>query len=191
MQVVLEGIDTAGKSTQIALLKEEFKDAIFTKEPGGTELGKRIREILLHDFKDSAICAKAELFLFLSDRAEHYEKLILPNKNKLIICDRSLISGIAYAKDFDFEFLKKLNLFALNGILPQKVVLLKLDKDTLEFRLKQKEADSIEARGVEYLLNLQERLIFTIEKLGVECEIIDASEEISVINSKIVEFIKK
>ena len=66
MYVVLEGIDTAGKSTQIMRLKEIFTNAIFTCEPGGSALGMKIREILLH----TSLCQKAEMLLFLADRAE-------------------------------------------------------------------------------------------------------------------------
>ncbi len=64
MYVVFEGIDCVGKSTQISLLKEIYKDAIFTLEPGGTELGKHLREILLN--KTHPISKRAELLLFFS-----------------------------------------------------------------------------------------------------------------------------
>jgi len=90
MYIAIEGIDTAGKSTQIELLKKEFKDFLFIKEPGFTDFGKKIREII---FKDN-ISKKAELFLFLADRAETIE-IIKQNFNKTIISDRSVISGIA------------------------------------------------------------------------------------------------
>ena len=92
MLVIFEGIDCVGKTTQINLLKEIYKDAIITKEPGGTKFGKKIRNLLLNG---DEISKKAELFLFLADRNEHYEKVIKPNLNNLILSDRSLISGIS------------------------------------------------------------------------------------------------
>ena len=94
MYVVIEGIDTAGKSTQLEILSKKFSDAIFTKEPGATKLGSKLREMALNGEAKSKI---AEMFLFLADRAEHIEEVIKPNIDKMIISDRSVISGIAYA----------------------------------------------------------------------------------------------
>ena len=186
MYVVLEGIDTAGKSTQIARLKEIFTNAIFTCEPGGSALGEKIREILLH----TPLCQKAEMLLFLADIAEHFTKVIQPNLNQWIISDRSLISGIAYAKDFDYKILESLNLFVMENTLPNKAILLELNKETLEYRLSQKGQDRIEQRGVAYLLELQERLKEVIVRLNVESLIINASLSQDSITAQIVEFIR-
>ena len=152
MYVALEGIDCVGKSTQISLLKKEFKEAIFTFEPGATELGKHLRELLLKS--DKKISKKAELLLFLADRAQHFDELLCENKDRLIISDRSLISGMAYAKDFDLELLFNLNSFALNKLLPQKIVFLSIDIKNLKKRLEKKEQDKIEQRGFEYFLEI-------------------------------------
>ena len=95
MLINLEGVDGAGKSTQIALLASTFKDAIITKEPGATPLGTQIRKIILGE--NLNISHQSEMFLFLADRAEHYEKIIKPNRDKMVFCDRSFVSGIAYA----------------------------------------------------------------------------------------------
>ncbi len=82
MYITIEGIDTAGKSTQIALLQEAFTDAVITKEPGGTDAGNNIRDIVLHQGLQSS---KAEFLLFLADRAEHITQVIQPNTVKMII----------------------------------------------------------------------------------------------------------
>ena len=156
MYVALEGIDCVGKSTQISLLKKEFKEAIFTFEPGATELGKHLRELLLKS--DKKISKKAELLLFLADRAQHFDELLCENKDRLIISDRSLISGMAYAKDFDLELLFNLNSFALNKLLPQKIVFLSIDIKNLKKRLEKKEQDKIEQRGFEYFLEIQNKI---------------------------------
>ncbi|MCI5969452.1 dTMP kinase [Helicobacter sp.] len=187
MYIALEGIDTAGKSTQIARLKEVLKDAIFTFEPGATPLGKRIREILLNT---EVLSLKAEMLLFLADRAEHFASVIAPNLDKLILSDRSLISGIAYAKDFDFKILESFNAFVMENILPNKAILLELDKQTLEYRLNQKGKDRIEQRGITYLLELQERLKETMEFLKIESLVINASLPQDSITKQIMEFIQ-
>ena len=187
MYVAIEGIDTCGKSTQIAELKKIYSHAIFTREPGGSELGLELREILLK--KNLKVCKEAEVLLFLADRAEHTSEVLFPNQNKLIIADRSLISGIAYAKDFSFEILKTLNLFATNGILPDKIIFLEISKEALRKRLKDKENDKIEMRGIEYLLDLQAQIKEVILKLGICSLNLDASLEKENITKKIIEFI--
>ncbi len=186
MYIAVEGIDTAGKSTQINLLKKEFKNALFVKEPGYTKLGRKLREIIFND----DISKKSELFLFLADRSELIEKTIKPNLNNLIISDRSVISGIAYAMPFfDFDILVNLNHFATNSIFPQKVIILKLDKDTLIYRLSQKQNDNIEKRGINYLLNIQNNLIQTCNRLEIPYILIDASKPVDEINFRIKKII--
>ena len=190
MYVAIEGIDTAGKSTQIARLKEHFKDAIITKEPGGTRSGAKIREIVL---EGSLASKKAEFLLFLADRAEHVEEIIKPNKSKLIISDRSAISGVAYALiqgSIDTDDLVRLNDFATDGIYPQIAFLLRLTPKELSHRLSQKELDGIEKRGEEYLLAIQEAIIQAADLLGIELVIIDATKSIEQITEAIIQRIE-
>ena len=73
----------------------------------------------------------AEMFLFLADRAEHIEEVINTNKNNLVISDRSMISGIAYASTFPLEKMIELNLLATNNVLPSHVILLELSPEEL------------------------------------------------------------
>jgi len=182
MYIAIEGIDTAGKSTQIELLKKEFDNILFIKEPGFTDFGKKIRNIIFND----DISKKAELFLFLADRAETIEKIVKPNLNKNILTDRSVVSGIAYAMEFfDFNMLVNLNKFATDSIFPEYVIILKLDKDTLHYRLSQKTHDNIEKRGIEYLLNIQDNLIEVCNRLEIPYLLLDASNPIEEINFRI------
>lgn len=186
MYAVIEGIDTAGKSTQLELLKKKFPKATFTKEPGGTALGIKLRTMALSGEAKSKI---AEMFLFLADRAEHIEEVIKNSENKMIISDRSMISGIAYASQLDIDKLINLNLIATNNTLPSHVILLKLSPEELKFRLSQKENDSIELRGIDYLINIQNRMEETIKKLNINYIFIDASLKIEEIEQKIEDFI--
>ncbi len=191
MYVAIEGIDTAGKSTQLARLKEACQDAVITKEPGATHIGERIRDIVLNGGVQSA---KAEFLLFLADRAEHMQEVIKPNLGKLIISDRSVVSGVAYAlvqKNISKEEILALNAFATDGIYPQKLFLLQLSEEELTFRLSQKELDGIEARGTAYLLNIQKALIEAARSLGIELIIIDASNPIEAITQEIITTIKE
>lgn len=186
MYLILEGIDTAGKSTQLDILKQKYPMAIFTKEPGGTALGSKIRDIVL---KGEATSKVAEMLLFLADRAQHSYEIIRQNPDEMIISDRGVISGIGYAKDVPMEIAITLNLVALNGAVPSKIVLLELTREELEKRLSQKQNDAIENRGVDYLLEVQSRMKTAIEQLKFDVKFIDANKNVSEIANEIQDFI--
>lgn len=190
MYVLFEGIDTCGKSTQIELISKKHPEIVITHEPGGTAFGKKAREILL---SDSLASKRAELLLFLADRAEHYQEVISPNKDKVIISDRGFLSGIGYALangDFDFDELVNLNRFALEGNFPDKVILFLTDMKTLEERTSAKSLDGIELRGLEYLLNVQEHMKQSILKLGIPHLFVDATEDIETIHTHITDYLR-
>ena len=190
MYVAIEGIDTAGKSTQIEALKQHFTNAVITKEPGATKIGSKIREIVLSGEIKSK---KAEFLLFLADRAEHIQEVVKPNLGKIIISDRSVISGIAYALvqgAITKDELVSLNRFATDDILPEKVFLLNLSEDELKFRLSQKELDGIELRGVEYLLEIQKNIKTAVKMLDLELVEIDAKNSIENITKELIKHIK-
>ena len=130
MFITFEGIEGSGKSSLIAQLKKYFKssklEAFFSKEPGGTDLGKEIRKILLNP--KYSFDPTSELLLLLADRAEHVQKIIRPNlqKNKLIFCDRYLDSTLAYqgsGRNLDKKFIKKM-FKALDFPIPDLTILL-------------------------------------------------------------------
>jgi dTMP kinase len=190
MYILFEGIDTCGKSTQIELLTQVQPGIITTHEPGGTAFGKKAREILL---SDSLRSKRAELLLFLADRAEHYEEVIEPNRDKVLVSDRGFISGIGYALangDFDFDELVRLNRFALKGHLPDRVILFLTDMETLRERTSQKSLDGIELRGLEYLLRVQEYMKETVLTLDIPHLFIDATESIENIHQSILTYLK-
>ena len=190
MYILFEGIDGAGKSTQIARLAAVFPQAIVTKEPGGTKLGENLREILL---KENGLDKRAEILLFLADRAEHSGKIIKPNSDKMILSDRGFVSGMAYALaggNFSFEELLSLNKFALQGNFPQKIVFFKADESTLRSRLGSRaQMDGIEARGFSYLLRVQDAMEEILQKLDARYVTIDAALDEEKITNLIKEFI--
>ena len=190
MYILFEGIDGAGKSTQIGRLAAAFPQAIVTKEPGGTKLGENLREILL---KENDLDKRAEILLFLADRAEHFGKIIKPNLDKMILSDRGFVSGMAYALaggNFSFDELLNLNKFALQGNFPQKIVFFKADESTLRSRLGSRaQMDGIEARGFAYLLRVQDAMEEILQKLDVRYVTIGAAWNEEKITNLIKEFI--
>ncbi|CAA6811787.1 MAG: Thymidylate kinase (EC [uncultured Sulfurovum sp.] len=191
MYVLFEGIDTCGKSTQIDLLNKVFTNLVLTKEPGGTNFGIKAREILL---EDSLTSKRAELLLFLADRAEHYHQVIKKNQKNLLISDRGFLSGIGYAlanDDFRFEHLLELNKFALEDNFPDLIILFITNMETLEKRMGEKQLDGIELRGLNYLMSVQFHMQKSLEKLNIPYLLIDATDTIENIHNTITKKIQR
>lgn len=192
MYILFEGIDTSGKSTQIKRLCDADKTILSTQEPGGTILGKTLREIILNS--NHKLSATAEFYLFLADRAEHYEKVIKPNRDKLILSDRGFISGMAYAfcndENLQMEFLLRANKYALGNAYPDKIVLFETTEELLLQRLGEKSHDNIEERGIKYLMQVQESMKRIVDYTHIDCLHIDASQNIDEITKQIEGFIK-
>jgi dTMP kinase len=134
--ITFEGGEGAGKTTLIekifATLKTEGFPVLHTRAPGGTPLGTELRRLLLdHPY---GITPRAELFLFLADRAQHVEEIIRPalHKEQIVLCDRFNDSTLAYqgARGFDPVWLNSLLTFACNGITPQLTLYLDCDIET-------------------------------------------------------------
>ena len=128
--ISFEGGDGAGKSTQVGLLAAALRargyEVVITREPGGTELGVRIRELLL---SGGEVSPRAEALLFAADRAQHVAALVRPAlaRGAVVISDRYLDSSLAYqggARDLDVADVRKISLWATAGLLPQLTVLL-------------------------------------------------------------------
>jgi len=189
MYVIFEGIDTCGKSTQIELLRRRHPEAIVTREPGGTPFGEKAREILLETGVQSR---RAELLLFLADRAEHYEEVVRPHRSGLVFSDRGFLSGIGYALangGVGLEELIALNHFALRGDWPDHIIFFETDLPTLRERTGAKSLDTIEQRGLEYLMEVQRQMRSALEKLAIPHLILDARESVETLQHRILDYL--
>jgi dTMP kinase len=140
MFVTFEGADGSGKSTQAELLRDalavEGHDVVLTREPGGTELGERARELVLNG---PHMGAWAEAALFAASRAEHVEEVIRPalERGAVVICDRYVDSSLAYqgaARGLGVDEVLRLNLAVTGGLLPDVTFVLLIDPDVAASR---------------------------------------------------------
>ncbi|MDR2431960.1 MAG: dTMP kinase [Candidatus Margulisbacteria bacterium] len=130
--ITFEGPDGSGKTTQSKMLYEELlrqgRPAIWTREPGGTKSGRKIRSMLLDD-PGVELSPETELFLFAADRAQHIAEIIRPalDAGKIVICDRYMDSTTAYqsgGRGFPVEMIVALNEYSTGGLRPDLTFLL-------------------------------------------------------------------
>jgi dTMP kinase len=154
MFVTFEGVDGAGKSTQAQLLRtalaDDGRDVVLTREPGGTELGERIRGLLL---AGAAMSAWAEAALFAAARAQLVEEVIMPalDRGADVVCDRYLDSSLAYqgiARGLGVDTVLELNLRVTRGVLPDVTFLISLDPEEAARRGGQ--TDRLEREGIDF-----------------------------------------
>ena len=131
MFVTLEGVDGAGKSTQARLLADALgPETILLREPGGTPVGERLRELLKD--ADLELSPRSELLLFCAARAELVERVIKPalQAGRDVVCDRFVDSTVAYqggARGMEPELVDQLNAAAVDGCMPERTILLRVD----------------------------------------------------------------
>ena len=149
LYIALEGGEGSGKSSQAKVLARRL-DAVLTREPGGTPLGAELRKLLLS--RDlPAVSARAEALMMAADRAEHMDVVVEPAlaAGRHVVSDRSVYSSLAYqggARGLGVEVVRTMNEFALNGRLPDVVLLLQASPEVARSRMKSL-PDRLEAAG--------------------------------------------
>ena len=135
--ITIEGCEGVGKSTQLALLKEYFEskgiDAIFTREPGGTDIAEQIRGIILNA-NNKALTPVTELLLYAAARRQHTEEKIIKalQEGKVVVCDRYADSTVAYqgyARNLDKDLIESLNQIAMANVKIDLTLFLDLDPE--------------------------------------------------------------
>ncbi len=161
--IAIEGIDGSGKSSLAknlhqALLAQEYQ-VLLTKEPGATALGQQLRTLVQE--KKVPICPKAEFLLFATDRAQHFQEVIIPNlaHGKIIISDRMADSSLVYqgfGRGLDKHTIAMVSAWTMNDIKPDITIYVKVSLETASARVKQRNAEltSFEKEKQEFIQKL-------------------------------------
>lgn len=199
--ISFEGGEACGKSTQIKLFKEYLQqqsiDFVSTREPGGTDLGEEIRNLLLHS--KGKMSSQTEFLLFSASRAKLIEDIVLPalEDGKLVVMDRFFDSSYTYqgyAGNLDIDDLKSITNFATRGVVPDLTILLDI---TFEEGMKRKskdenlkDLDRIEQKGRDYHNKVREGYLKLAQQNPNRIVVIDASKSIDEVFSQIKQVFK-
>lgn len=204
--ISFEGLDGAGKTTQLGLLEQWFRtqniSCVSTREPGGTLLGNEIRHLLLQR-PELAITPLAEAFLFQADRAQHFSTLILPALavGTHIITDRCFDSSIAYqgvARNIGAELVEQLSLVATQGYIPDLTILLDLDPALVQIRTKRIEDHSsthqeqtrFDKEHEEFHTRLRQAFLLLAQKHPERIKVIDATQSPQQVHQDIIALVE-
>jgi dTMP kinase len=185
--ITFEGVEGCGKSTQAHALLEHLRSidvpVTLSREPGGTPLGERFRQILL-DTAQSDMLPLTELFLYLASRAEHTAKVVLPAllRGEVVISDRYADASVAYqggGRGLGRETVERLNQVATGGVKPDVTFLMDLDPEEGIARLLkgrgEKARDRIESEVFEFHRMVRETYLEMAEREPARFEVIDAT----------------
>ncbi len=195
--ISFEGIDGAGKSTQVRLLADHLKEcgisSVICYEPGGTEIGDSIREILLNpEYKHMS--PLTELLLFYASRCQLLEEVVIPalNQDKVILLDRFIDSTYAYqgyGRGIDLNTISLLNKLILRGIRPDRTFL--LDISVEEALRRKKKHDRFDEESVDFLKKVRSGYREIAEAEPDRIKIIDAKKPVLEIAKEILEALEE
>lgn len=192
MFLSLDGIDGTGKSTQMRLVAEWLRDRGLTvttcTDPGGTDLGAKLREILLHG-RQTEMSLRTECLLFMASRAELVERVIAPalQRGEIVLSDRYLLANVVYqghAGGLPPAEVWALGRFAASDVLPDLTLVLDLSVATARARMGEK-ADRMESRDGAYFERVRNGFLSEAARDPARFQVIDASPSIDEVRTAI------
>ncbi len=183
--IAFEGPDGSGKSTMIKMVAKHLQDMkidfIETREPGGTKIGENIRRILL-DNRNKGMFPETEALLYAASRGQHLMEKILPaiEEGKIVLCDRFLLSSLAYqgvGRDLGIEKVMMINDFAIKGTRPHLTLFFHVDPTTTLLRKTNKRGgDRLEREGESFHKKVYEGYMKLIQTYSDNIRIVDATK---------------
>lgn len=189
----LDGVDGAGKSTQVARLiawfEQQGRTVISPRDPGSTALGEALREILLHR-QEIPLSMTAEMLLYMASRAQLVREVIHPAlaAGQVVIADRYLLANVVYqgcAGGETVDHIWQVGSIATGGLMPQLTIILDVPVEVALARLS-RGLDRLESRGPEYMRLVRDGFLQQAQRLGDAAVIIDASQSPDEIHAAII-----
>lgn len=184
--ITFEGGDGSGKSTQAELLAsflaEQGMTVTLTREPGGTKLGKQIRQLLLHG---DDVAPRAEALLYAADRAHHVDSKIRPalERGEIVIGDRYIDSSVAYqgaSRNLGTEVVRQLSMWATTGLLPELTILVDVPAEVAAQRIGV-EQDRLESAGIDFHRRVRQEYLSMAEEYADRFVVVDGNRPIETI----------
>ena len=195
--VSFEGPEGSGKSTQISHLAAHFqkthREVITTREPGGTEIGEQIRNIIVHNSRGDEMCAETELLLFTAARAQLVREVIAPAllRGAIVLSDRFLDSTTVYqgiARNLAADPVSQINRFAVGNVMPDLTVVLDVPEEVSLARLKQRATDlpdRMERENVDFYKKVREGYLLLARGMPERFIVVDGTKPEDAIEKKI------
>ena len=195
--ISFEGSEGSGKSTQIARLAEHLqkvgREVIATREPGGTEIGEQIRNIIVHNSKGDEMCAETELLLFTAARAQVVREVIAPAliRGAVVLSDRFLDSSTVYqgiARNLAPDPVNQINRFAVGSVMPDITIVIDVPTDVSLARIRQRASDlpdRMERENIEFYNKVREGYLLLAQQWPERVIVIDGTQSPDTIEKEI------
>jgi dTMP kinase len=201
--ISFEGSEGSGKSTQISRLAAHFqkdgREVLSTREPGGTEIGEQIRNIIVHNSKGDEMCAETELLLFAAARAQLVREVIVPalTRGAIVLTDRYLDSSTVYqgvGRNLGADPVAQINRFAVGNVMPDLTVVMDVPTDVSLARIRQRASDlpdRMERENIGFYEKIREGYLLLAKSMGDRFVVIDGTQTQEAIEKKIWAAVKE
>ena len=195
--ISFEGSEGSGKTTQIARLAAHFqragREVLTTREPGGTEIGEQIRNIIVHNSKGDEMCAETELLLFTAARAQLVRQVIAPAllRGVIVLSDRFLDSSTVYqgiGRNLAADPVAQINRFAVGNVMPQLTIVIDVPEEVSLARLKQRASDlpdRMERENIDFYRKVREGYLVLAKGMPERFILIDGTKSADAIEKRI------
>lgn len=195
--ISFEGSEGSGKSTQIALLAAHFqkegRDVVSTREPGGTEIGEQIRNIIVHNSKGDEMCPETELLLFTAARAQLVREVIAPalTRGAVVLSDRFLDSSTVYqgiGRNLAADPVAQINRFAVGNVMPDITIVIDVPTELGLERIRQRASDlpdRMERENIDFYQKIREGYLVLAKGMPDRFAVVDGTQSQDAVAKKI------
>lgn len=198
-----EGAEGSGKSTQIARLAKRVarlkRDVVSVREPGGTEIGEQVRNIIVHNSRGDEMCAETELLLFAAARAQLVREVIAPAllKGSIVLSDRFMDSSTVYqgiGRNLAADPVSQINRFAVGNVMPNLTIVLDVPPSISLKRIRQRASDvpdRMERENIHFYKKIRQGYQLLAKSMPDRILVVDGTQDESSIEKKIWAAVKK